>query len=466
MAEAGALSVEALVLLLTRRRARLPFEIGAFVALEACERLVAQGPRVIEAGDVLIDEEGHVTVSASGAQAASGEAARSVAQVLARLLVAAGHGVPPVMLELVDKAPGGHGWDLSRLRDELEATLVPLNRAAARRVLARVLRDGRRAEQEGGVIATPSPPQPSPGHVPQDVDAALDAFLDDDLDDLPTKEIDPGALARLRTEEAGAVPVAPGMLEAVEPLAPDRELGEAVAQREPPSALAPPKAQRRRVLAVVLTVGLLVGIVAILWAMKDGRDLAEAPAPDEASAIDPSVAGTHGRLFVEVDPPDAQVLLLVGRGPVTVPDLAVGVAHEFVAIAEGSLPSRAVVPSGGAWHREGEGAPRYELAMQVGEPSRHARELDIGASKLPPDRGTPSGERGAVRVITNPPGASVYRMVGHGPRVVVEGLDPGEAQQILVYHEARKPERRTLAPAEWAVEGSRTTAALRVELAP
>jgi hypothetical protein len=466
MADAGALSVEALVSLLTRRRARLPFEIGAFVALEACERLVAQGPRVIEAGDVLIDEEGHVAVTASGAQAASGEAARSVAQVLARLLVAAGHGVPPAMLELVDKAPGDHGWDLSRLRDELEATLVPLNRAAARRVLARVLRDGRRAEQEGGAVATPPHPPASPGHVPQDADAALDAFLDDDLDDLPTQQLDPSALARLRAEEAGEVPVAPGMLEVVEPLAANPRPDVAEDQREPASAPSPARAQRRRIHALVLTVGLLVAIVAVLWALKDGRDLAEAPAADEATAIDPSTAGAHGRLTVAVDPPDAQVLVLVGRGPVTVPDLDVGVAHEFVAVAEGSLPSRAVVPTGGPWNREGAGAPRYELAMQVGEPSRHARELDIGASKLPSDRGTPSGERGAVRVITNPPGATVYRMAGHGPRVVVEGLDPGETQQILVYHEARKPEQATLAPAEWVVEGARATAALRVDLAP
>ncbi|MFW6051463.1 MAG: hypothetical protein ACODAU_09830, partial [Myxococcota bacterium] len=167
-------SVEEVVSLLTRRRARLPFEIGAFVALEACEALLEQGPAALSPLDVHIDAEGKVTVTPSAPGGSSGQAAQSVARLLARLLVAAGHGVPPALLDLVDHGPEGAEWDLGRLRDELEASLVPLNRAAARRVLARMLREARR-----GAPAEPAAPasEGAPSAEPADVDAELDAFL-------------------------------------------------------------------------------------------------------------------------------------------------------------------------------------------------------------------------------------------------------------------------------------------------
>ncbi len=147
------------------REGRLPFEIGAFVALEMTEALLAQGPAVVSIDDTRISLDGHVAVYAPPHSASSEDSARSVVDVLAHLLVASGTGVPPVLLGLVERGPSDGGWELGRLRDELEASLVPLNRSAARRVLSRLLKETRSHK-----AARPGPDVDA-------VDADLDALL-------------------------------------------------------------------------------------------------------------------------------------------------------------------------------------------------------------------------------------------------------------------------------------------------
>lgn len=169
MADLLGVSVEELVAILRRKKARVPFEIGAFVALEACEAMMA-GPARISPTDVRIADDGTVSVFAPPNSASNADAAQSVVRVLAHLLVAAGPGVPPVLLELVERGPSDGRWDLSRLRDELEASLVPLNRQAARRVLSRMLRE---AARDGAVRKSSLPPAPRE----DDIDAALDALV-------------------------------------------------------------------------------------------------------------------------------------------------------------------------------------------------------------------------------------------------------------------------------------------------
>ncbi|RLB54374.1 MAG: hypothetical protein DRJ42_09360 [Deltaproteobacteria bacterium] len=169
MADLLGVSVAELVTILKRKKARIPFEIGAFVALEACEAVI-QGPARIGIRDVRISDDGTVSVFAPPNSASNDDAAKSVVQVLAHLLVAAGPGVPPVLLDLVERGPSDGRWDISRLRDELEASLVPLNRQAARRVLSRMLRE---AARDGDLRKSSLPPPPEEN----DVDAALDGLL-------------------------------------------------------------------------------------------------------------------------------------------------------------------------------------------------------------------------------------------------------------------------------------------------
>ncbi len=179
---------------LEQRGDRLPFEIGAFVALEACEGLLQQSVK-LAADDVRVTAEGSVLVAGSAERAEPDEAARSLVSVLGRLLVAAGPGVPPYLLQLVnDSATGQTPRDLRHLHDAIEASLIPINRGASRRVLARLVRESDR------------PPAPEVGQV----DAReLDAELDELLRDPASRSLETSPVEALRAEVPSQEPEGP-----------------------------------------------------------------------------------------------------------------------------------------------------------------------------------------------------------------------------------------------------------------
>ena len=175
---------------LEQRGDRLPFEIGAFVALEACEGLLQQSVR-LGADDVRVTLEGSVVVAGSAERAEPDEAARSLVSVLARLLVAAGPGVPPYLLQLVKEATTGQNpRDLRHLHDAIEASLIPINRGASRRVLARLVRESDR------------PPAPE---APQIDPYELDAELDELLRDPASRTLEPAREASPPHEDEGPI---------------------------------------------------------------------------------------------------------------------------------------------------------------------------------------------------------------------------------------------------------------------
>ena len=492
------------------RDARLPFEIGAFVALETAEALLER-PRLVSPETVRILPDGNVEVVARQ-PADDEEAARSVGAVLSRLLVAAGGGVPPVLLELVDRGPQSGRWSLEELRTELEACLVPLNRGAARRVLARLLREGERRP------LSVRPPPPS-----DDVDADLDALLDGrepSVEALPTTQMPavdkhgnpllpfdevakkPGQRALSRRErdraagldrrtprvgvsvppeahregfstEATPMPEAP-------PASKSPPLGAQRPSRPAPSA--PPSTGGMGALdagildreaglgtddldrfeepssggrsGLALVIGLLVVIGAALLGIfllrPDLVDRLTGNAPvDEAPQGEPevSVHRPQGGDLKVTGPEGSQILLFVGRGPTEAEYLPVGVAHELVAIGDGDV-SRSVIPASAEWDSSG-AVPRYELAMQVDEGEGP---IAFGESRLDANAmGTPTGSLGTVRVVTNPPGAKVYLVIGFG-EALVEDLPVGEAHELLVVAPGGEPRRVVVGPSDW-VEG-------------
>ena len=140
------------------------------MALEACEGLLQESVK-LEADDVRVTLEGSVVVAQSAERAEPDEAARSLVSVLARLLVAAGPGVPPYLLQLVkETTTGQRSRDLRHLHDAIEASLIPINRGASRRVLARLVRESDR------------PPAPEVPQIdPHELDAELDELLRDPI---------------------------------------------------------------------------------------------------------------------------------------------------------------------------------------------------------------------------------------------------------------------------------------------
>ena len=565
-------SVEELVRVLKEKRTRIPYEIGAFVVLEACEAVQAR-PIQLQAGEVRIGDDGRVSVDGQAPGARVADSARSVAKLLAYVLVAAGPGVPPALLDLVERGPSDGGWDLGRFRDELEAALVPLNRGAARRVLSRMLREAAgefrshrnssrpppqsheldaeldgllggsanpdtkpmpRVEEE----APPPPPPPQNGgpetgaqplYRPDDLVAASGAAkapkvlrtprgpesdtasdLDTELDALAEMlEPDPtGAHASEKPTAAAsgngaARPPRVGRLDSEEPTAPSSDLKDAlgrdaaiadVAEQptvppraprslrldeleafEPAAPRAGGKALAWAALFLLLTVGLVVGVLFFRPDVVDramGRETAEereareedARALAEAAAAREAHRRRFGNLAVEVEPAEAQVLLFVGRGPATAENLPLGVAHEFIAVADDRSPTRALVPPSATWESTPDG-PRYELAMQTGDEPMAFEELELGATRaVAGEMGAPTGERGTVRVITNPPGARVYLLVGFSPTVQVRNVRTDEPVELLLWREGFRPKRAAVLASDWRQDGEQPTAAVRVTL--
>ncbi|MFK7990386.1 MAG: hypothetical protein AB8I08_30470 [Sandaracinaceae bacterium] len=536
MSELLGTTVAQLLDALKNRRVRLPSEIGAFVALEVTEALI-DGPAAPRPGDVRIASDGTISVFAPPGSATSEDAARSVVGLLGSLLVAAGTGVPKVLVALLDQGPSTGRWDLSSLRDDLEASLVPLNRAAARRILSRMIRE---AERSGASVAPPMSEPPPPN------DASLDAQLDDLLGGALSEPPVPGRLDSL--DEPGHDPL--GMLDeldreldatldglddldSVRPPARAAALPPARSNRPPPAAAAPandatvldegpdllakaeslaaaldevpedaPRPKKRRAPAIEdaaplgrgslsdedLLMGLdekpkrggalpwVLAIVAVVAATSaalvlmrpDLVDMAlgRPPAPEEPAGPTPEeqaqMLRDHrarwGTLTVRVLPEGAQVLMFVGRGPATAEQLPLGVAHEFVAIADGRVPTRAVLPPDGTWEELEDGTQRYELAMQTGDDEMSEADLALGETRLPQDVGAPSTTLGTVRVITNPPGAKVYLLIGFAPDVRVENISAQDAVELLVYHEGHPVHREVVSPSDWveAEDGAKT----------
>lgn len=504
-----------LVSQLRARDQRLPFEIGAFVALETLERLL-EGPAVVGPDDVRIGPEGTLATYVAPSSASGAEAAKSVAALMAHLLVAAGPGVPPTLLRLVEQGPSDGRWDPSRMRDELEASLVPLNRAAARRVLARIVRD-----LEAGPRARSRAPAglAMGGDVDDDLDALLAVGEPEEDEDIPTSELpqldasgnpvvsfdsitakrtglrkrepepdldvpsahdrptpamgnDVVALgraveARRAAERSDPTP----MVESVRPVRPEARPATKpmpVAELDGFDDDAPSGKRSGLGMGVVVLVLLIVGglgAVVVLRPDVVDRVMGRAPSEDDLRAEEEArqaqeraeqmdraraeLHARHGRLSIRVEGHDrAQILLFVGRGPAVAQNLPTGVAHELVAVADNRTPTRAVVPADGTWAPSDDGL-LYELAMQTGDEEMAFEQLVLGPSRLDRDAmGTPSGELGRVRVITTPPGARVFLLVGFGT-TEIRDLPTDTPQEILVYDEGVPPVRSFVGPSDW-----------------
>jgi hypothetical protein len=507
-----ALSLEQFVSALQRKGVPLPFEIGAFIVLEACER-VATEPAWISAASLRLSDDGELvtTTHPARAEASDRETCRALSALLGELLVCSAQSVPPRLLRLVE--PGAHDGPVSvaELRDELAASLVPLNRAAMRRVLARLVREARRERDDGqGRRPVSSAPERDERELdallagrsasqscspPRELDSADEADRDEDANDeldAVLEGIERGAkrpsaaraastAARAASTAARAASTAVANttvastaagagLPGARPFAhPSRALahgdqGDVLDQFE---SLAPP---RSGLGAAIGMLGLLaaLGLAAAYFALGRERSRAAigiaepvvaAPAPTRA----PAEAKLHGELRVTSAPPRAQVFMRVGSGPALVPKLPVGVAHEFLAYQAGYAPSRAVVPASASWESQS-GQLRYELALQLRETTASARQDDLGASRLPDAMGTPTGALGSVRVITSPQGAEVYQLIGFAPDVAVQNVPVHDPIELLLYLPSHDLKRVRVGPADFQPRAGELVADVNVAL--
>ncbi len=446
MADLLGLTVEELVAVLRGKKARVPFEIGAFVALEACEAML-QGPARIGVRDVRIGDDGAVSVFAPPNSASNEDAAKSVVQVLAHLLVAAGPGVPPVLIELVERGPADGRWDLARLRDELEASLVPLNRQAARRVLSRMLRE---AQRDGEVRKSSLPPPPQE----DDVDAALDGLLGADevlSAPAPPKEMRP----RVQTAR-GHAPA-------------QQSVGDSRARGDQIWNNAPPKPRRDDSLAETLDRGLPASAVITAPPAAEEEDyefeeqatlVKDGPVPspvkdDLLDELDAETDALARQKVSSVPPPRApspepeaprfeprgrsSELDLSGIEEVTLAKKGKGIwwALLFLVLSGGLLAGVAILRPDAVDRFLGNATPE-QLEHERQEEAR----LDEQARLLEEH----SARFGDLQVDVVPEGAQVFLYVGRGP-ALVEQQPMGVAREFLVIPEGKGP-TRAVVPAD------------------
>jgi len=127
----------------------LSAECAGYLVLAAADQS-AVSPRRIGAGEVCLLEDGAVRV-VGGAAADEGTVERDLRELLGELLFAASS--PTSGLLRVQRRTVGNG--VGALQRELETALIPVNRAAARRALARLARETARAKEEGRLAEAP-----------------------------------------------------------------------------------------------------------------------------------------------------------------------------------------------------------------------------------------------------------------------------------------------------------------------
>jgi hypothetical protein len=144
------------------KRVPLAPELAGYLALEVAEG-AAQAAGEVDPQRVYIGEEGSVALVVRPRRDARepqpGDAEASVRAILAKLLEASGSQTPA--LGGVARRRGAQGG-LPGLVEELEAALIPVNRAAGRRALARLAREVKRVTLQIGRNASLAPSEPAP----------------------------------------------------------------------------------------------------------------------------------------------------------------------------------------------------------------------------------------------------------------------------------------------------------------
>lgn len=129
----------------------IPVEIGAYLVLLTVEAL-AERPKAFTSEEITVIEGGRLRIDAP-TDASEEEATRSATAFLRELLLAASGASPGALIAWLERAESGASLSLGEMHDVAEASLVPLNREASERALARFIRKSEeriRANKERG----------------------------------------------------------------------------------------------------------------------------------------------------------------------------------------------------------------------------------------------------------------------------------------------------------------------------
>jgi hypothetical protein len=155
-------------------------------------------------------------------------------------------------------------------------------------------------------------------------------------------------------------------------------------------------------------------------------------AAEAASALVRSPPPACRATLVVTDVPQgAEVLVRSGAAPVDVERVPTGARLEFVAMADGYAPRRAVVPHGAPWDAAS-GKPRFELPIQLEKSRARSGAVDPWPPSEPRTVVGGQGTPGTVHVVTSPQGAEVWMVAGGSPEAKLESLPCGTGMEIMV----------------------------------
>ena len=135
----ASITLEEVFAVVSTKRVPLAPELAGYLALEITEG-AAGGPGEVDPKHVYIGDEGSVALVRPKRDNPSGDAESSIRAILQKLLDASGSQTPA----LGAAAKRASGGGVPSLSQELEAALIPVNRAAGRRALARLAREVKR----------------------------------------------------------------------------------------------------------------------------------------------------------------------------------------------------------------------------------------------------------------------------------------------------------------------------------
>lgn len=471
-------TLEDVFAIVASKRVPLAPELAGYLVLEIAEHADPQGGDV-DPKSVFIGEEGSVAL-VKRRDAPSGDAESSVRAILARLLESSGAQTPALAASSKRKSGAG----LPALSEELEAALIPVNRSAGRRALARLAREVKRVTMGVGrhvpsAIDVPpaparrpsSPPLPAPrepppqldpsempaapyeplAHTPSpsqaDVDKLIDRFAAAPTEQQHARDLKamvgleatpPPPPEIVRRIEAREAPVAAGDTDveallaasteaAGEPKSPrvdDRGLSTRPAAFKRKSIAPPEPAKKAKPgsggMWLLLALVAIVAGAYFVWRLRPGAAPDRPTTPSNTRMPLGAPTLCRATLVVTDVPPHAEVLLREGQAPVDIERMPVGARLEFVATAEGFSPKRAVVGAGATWDTGADGKSRFEIAVQLDKSRARPGSNDPWPAGEPGTAVGGQGPPGTVHVASTPRGAEVWMLAGLGPEARIE----------------------------------------------
>jgi len=446
----ASVTLEELCAILGTKRVPMAPELAGYIALEIAERADPSAGD-IDTRSVFLGDEGTVALVQPKRDNPTGDAETSVRAALARLLESSGSQTPA--LAAASRRKSGVG--LPGLAAELESALIPVNRAAGRRALARLAREIKRATLGLGRHTLPSSSEVSSRSSSRSLPSPVDPGPESGASSSPQTTVD-SLIAQFGVSSEGeqglsrelraiaGISETPSPPSSVplsaspsnDPVSSDG--GDTTLEAHPwanphpryehalesdASARVSVRRPWRRGTIVLGSIACLGCALAFAVHLNRRNNLAgfaggstSIPIPLTSYPVPPC----RGLVVVSDVPARAEVLVRVGKAPLDVDRMPVGARLEFVATANSFIPKRIVVPASALWDPGADRVPRFTASVELEHSLARSGTNDPWPAGEPGSEVGGQGSPGIVRLLVTPVGADLWMLSGLGPEARIE----------------------------------------------